>query len=875
MVQTSRHHQRIIGAPRLPEDMLHRPRLNALLDTGRTKSLTILRAPGGTGKTTALLDWCQQSLGDEACIWVDLSLGSHTRDGCWRRVLTLFTAEQREETGRTPLNLHILIGEVRIDSVIHAFQVANRAYTLVLDSFQAVREHGILDDVVRPLNFCPHLHIKVLSRIPTALESLPSYKLPTPIFPEPTRFYLTPKESSSLIDNIDSSISESERTRISKLADGNILLLRMLLASPSQARQLEALMSTTHRSPHPSLALLNQLFPAFQFSTLDAANALIDLAVPTLLPEQLAEYLVGNTSATRLLDLLEQDALGWWEQVNGKRVFHMHTTVCTLLRTWFAERPKRARHDMHMKISVWMSDHGFLTEAIIHAGAADNAQLIIRAIRSGVGTVFFENRPDISREITKLPVHLLVKNPVLCIVAGLSYNANSDTAELAQRYFRIAILMDRRRKHVGDPAEVSTDLLRSALFAGVYRVAGMLERSRASAQQGWDLAAHLSADLRREHGYLIQSIAQQRAITELLDGDLSTAASWLRKAVSAAQELPSSPGTLATSFGVDALVAMGQGDIPAMRRRLESSHSAPRFTGWNTSFRSCPEAIASARNHLSRLDTAGARAELHRMDAHWDTVEFWPFRHLVLTPLCLLEGTPLEASMALDRAMRLARDRPSLSPILRAELQLDRIVLDIALGRPQSKPLPRATDAPAAFGKALLEFQAGHNAQAVQLANRWAFEKRMPLTLTHGLILLRAEALRQMGRDRAAIESLDRAFSLSKELDDLLPLTLMGGANGVALMRLWRREHPDQVPYADLSQLPQILPTSTAAPRLTKSEMAVLRGIADGLSASQIAAERNVSVNTVKSQIQSLYRKLEVRSRRGVLAAAGELKLLE
>jgi LuxR family maltose regulon positive regulatory protein len=790
-------------------------------------------------------------------------------------VLTLFATEQREESGRVPLNPYIPAGKIHIDAVIHAFQVANRAYTLVLDSFQAVREHGILDDVVRLSNFCPHLHIKVLTRIPTALESLPTYKLPTPIRPEPTCFFLTPEESSSLIEIIDSSLSESERKHISKLADGNILLLRMLLAAPARARQIESLLSSTRRTPHPSLDLFNQLFPGLPFTTLDAANALVDLAVPALLPEELAEYLVGETSAAHLLELLEHDALGWWEQAGGKRVFHLHVTIRTLLRTWFAERPKRARQDAHMKISVWMSDHGFLPEAIIHAGAAENAQLVVRAIRSGVGNVFFESRPDISREITKLPVHLLVKNPVLCIVAALSYNANPDTAELAQRYFRIAILMDRRRKHASDPAEVSTDLLRSALFAGVYRVAGMLERSRTAAQQGWDLATHLSPALRREHGYLIQSIAQQRAITELLDWDLSAAASWLRKAVSAAQELPASPGTLATSYGVDALVAMEQGDIPTMRRRLESSRTAPRFTGWSTSFRSCPEAIASARIHLSRLDTTGARAELHRMDAHWDTVEFWPFRHLVLTPLCLLEGNPLEASIALDRALALARDRPALSPMLRSELQLDRIVLDIALGRPQPGPLPRATDAPTAFWKALLEFQAGHNAQSVQLANRWAFEKRMPLTLAHGLILLRAEALRRMGRDHAAIESLDRAFSLSQELDDLLPLTLMGGANGVALMRLWRREHPDGVPYADLSQLPQILPTSTSAPNLTKSEMAALRGIADGLSASQIAARRNVSVNTVKSQIQSLYRKLEVRSRRGVLAAAGELKLLE
>jgi DNA-binding CsgD family transcriptional regulator len=53
---------------------------------------------------------------------------------------------------------------------------------------------------------------------------------------------------------------------------------------------------------------------------------------------------------------------------------------------------------------------------------------------------------------------------------------------------------------------------------------------------------------------------------------------------------------------------------------------------------------------------------------------------------------------------------------------------------------------------------------------------------------------------------------------------------------------------------------------LSEAEADVASGLASGATASEIAAYRGVSVETVRVQLKSLYRKLRVRSREALLA---------
>jgi LuxR family transcriptional regulator, maltose regulon positive regulatory protein len=64
-----------------------------------------------------------------------------------------------------------------------------------------------------------------------------------------------------------------------------------------------------------------------------------------------------------------------------------------------------------------------------------------------------------------------------------------------------------------------------------------------------------------------------------------------------------------------------------------------------------------------------------------------------------------------------------------------------------------------------------------------------------------------------------------------------------------------------------------AAP-LTERELVVLRLLPTRLSTREIGRELSVSVTTVRSQVQSIYRKLQVNSRAEAVAQARQLGLL-
>lgn len=132
---------------------------------------------------------------------------------------------------------------------------------------------------------------------------------------------------------------------------------------------------------------------------------------------------------------------------------------------------------------------------------------------------------------------------------------------------------------------------------------------------------------------------------------------------------------------------------------------------------------------------------------------------------------------------------------------------------------------------------------------------------------LRAEALFRLQRIDEAHSALESALNAAQTLDVVLPFLTDADA-----LRPLLEAHRSDSSAAILDRILARIDEDAVQPKgpgeLTPRESATLRGLATGMTLSEIAASQFVSVNTVKSHSARLYRKLDARNRRDAVRVA-------
>jgi LuxR family maltose regulon positive regulatory protein len=284
--------------------------------------------------------------------------------------------------------------------------------------------------------------------------------------------------------------------------------------------------------------------------------------------------------------------------------------------------------------------------------------------------------------------------------------------------------------------------------------------------------------------------------------------------------------------------------------------------------------VARAFLAIDRLDAVAAAEALEHAGSGEEQVELWPFLAAAHASYAVVFGAPNSGLVRLDAACfahgMAARPGPGAHSVLvRAHADLlaavgeGNQVVALAETGATSRLLP-----PAARTRLL----AGDNSGALAVAGRAirdtavtprdALELHLVIALVH---LRSGEVAEARARFAQAVDlgrrGLLSTFALFPR-EEVLSLCRLTGTDpgdlGVteAQGAAWR---------TDIS-VPIIL--------LTARERAVLVGLAAGASPSAIAAEHGVSVNTVRTQIRKVYRKLDATNRASALARAGRLGLI-
>jgi LuxR family maltose regulon positive regulatory protein len=344
-----------------------------------------------------------------------------------------------------------------------------------------------------------------------------------------------------------------------------------------------------------------------------------------------------------------------------------------------------------------------------------------------------------------------------------------------------------------------------------------------------------------------------------------------------------------SAAGHHALLLAFEGRRAAAVQWAERAERGAAGQPWIQRITAPPVRLARAYLALDTADPQGAEQIVADSDLTLSIFEMWPLLVDVLARAALAAGqavTGLDVVEHTAERQYLRRPPTPLSTVLLARARCDLLIADGQLTR-ASLLLERATADPIASSAppvlrhllavedARLQLIAGRPQSARSRVARCLAEEPVRRQSLDLLVIDAAAALAQGQTDDAA-RSIGRVVSMTP--DDQLAALLRGvdsDSRGglVELVRGARAEAIRGIP--DLLTATPLYPAGGELVELTERERSVLGSLAQGATLADIASADVLSVNTVKKQAGSLYRRLGAETRAEALRTAAALGFLD
>ncbi|WP_241996857.1 LuxR C-terminal-related transcriptional regulator [Rhodococcus sp. SMB37] len=323
-------------------------------------------------------------------------------------------------------------------------------------------------------------------------------------------------------------------------------------------------------------------------------------------------------------------------------------------------------------------------------------------------------------------------------------------------------------------------------------------------------------------------------------------------------------GTLALIHAVRGATIDAQRWIETERQHLEY----PEPVGAQAK---TPGLVASALVALDRLAPDEAFGMLVEFGTPQEDEEFWAFALYASGQYALLAGLYADGLQYVESELQsFARLSTGISGQLLLAVRAD---LNLALGRADVAAglVGRSADPHTAAVRARICLLTGDFVGAETIVHQYGEDPHCPLRVSMELFVIGAAAACARGRRSEARRHIADAATRSRRTGALRPFTglppsMIKEVAGLGI----------ELPV-DLKQMAAEFATfrpSRQIVRLTPREREVLDALLSGGSIGTIAESQFVSLNTVKTQLRSLYRKLGVNSRRDAVAVARRVVLV-
>ncbi len=449
-----------VTVPGVPEWLIPRPRIQALIAQGAHGPVTALTGPPGAGKTMAVALW---AAGGNAA-WVTIDDHDNQPRVFWSYVLEAL----RRAGVHVPRPLSAAVRRYPVD---HEFLLRfaslmadqDPPVTLVLDDVHLLTSAKVLDGLAYVLKHgSPGLRLVVASRMDPLLP-LHRYRLTgelTEIRAGDLAF--TTAEARLLMAQHGIELSEDSLDRLTRRAEGWAAILRLAAISmdghtdPDQfVKELVAEDSAV--ASYLVEEVLNAQPPHIR-------NFLLRTSILDRINEELASEVAGGDSgATMLPDLAQVNALvqrddGGW--------YRYHSLFAAVLRLKLRRDDPGGLQDLHLRAARWFRRHGYLPEAVRHAADAGDWQFAASTVvdELAVGELIDPQGNEVLADgFRQMPRDVRWAAPQPLLVAAAIDLARGENATSGAFTRAAEGLIDKLPAEAETPSRLAASLIRIAL----------------------------------------------------------------------------------------------------------------------------------------------------------------------------------------------------------------------------------------------------------------------------------------------------------------------------------------------------------------------------------------------------------------------------
>jgi LuxR family transcriptional regulator, maltose regulon positive regulatory protein len=869
-----------ITAPDVPAWAVQRPRITELIAEGaRWCQLTVVTGPPGAGKTMAVALWAAAETGPVA--WVGLDEFDNGPGAFWSYAV----AALRRSGVALPKELRALPhGRDHDDEFLLRLTAALAAQdppvTLVLDDLHLLTDPGVLkglDFMLR--NAGSALRVVVTSRVDPLLP-LHRYRLAgqvTEIRASDLAFSIT--EAGLLLAQHGSTLTAGSLECLTQRTEGWAAGLRLAAISLSTHPDPGQFVKELVAEDSPLICYL--VDEVLNVQPPQVREVLLSTCILEHFSADAAAELTGDEQAAGILASLARTNA--FVQPIGRGWYRYHTLFAEMLRLKLRyEDPDRVALLLR-RAARWYQRKGLLADAVRQAARAGDWPLAAAMVVDELAIGQLIDPGDgqrLAAEFAGLPSGRAWTEPAPYLVTAALALAAGQLEPCAAALDAADGLLDRLPAEQDAAGRLSAAVVR----LGTSLRAGDLRAAASAADHAEPMLNQAPGGKLARHPELRRRVLSGRAAVELWSGHLEEAASVLEAGLAA----ETTSGREAERAGWAGQLALAEALRGRLSRAAELASQAVSVLGERRPAGQHPDAtplVALAWVHLERNELHEARSFLKQADAALGESPdklIGTVAYLVAAGGALAEGRAAVAAQIvtrarsgwpvpawLDRQLSLVESRAwAAAGDVRAALA--------AAGRAGASPEAAVT---LAHARAV----AGEGDDAVRmLAPVLADCSHLPESVRLHAWLTDARLHYASGDAVRGRRTLVSVLRLAEREQLRLPLALERGWLWPVLRRdpeLADAHRRLLAPVVGHGQLPAPVTAKDLAPvlvvePLTERELEVLTRVSGMLNTAEVASEMYISVNTVKTHLRNIYRKLSAAHRNEAVRRARQLQLI-